>query len=257
MRKHLWVVPVAVCLVVVVAAGCSTVLNSVRNRLPAPHEVEGGILFQYEAPAARMVTLAGSFNNWAGTKGGGRYDSSIDPMADDDGDGIWTVVKPLPPGRYQYKFVIDNGVRWETDPSNPNTGAEEGVTNSLVIVPERVKYAYGVVTGTVVTGETTAKPEIPAAQPKPAGSSAKGEVTFEIDLPSAGQVYVAGQFNDWSPTAAAMAKGEDGVWRATLTLKPGKYEYKFIADGQWLEDPKNPDKVADPYGGSNSVLTVE
>ncbi|HVP58484.1 MAG TPA: glycogen-binding domain-containing protein [bacterium] len=233
-----------------VAAGCSTISKSIRNRLPPPHEVENGILFQYEAPAARMVTLAGSFNNWAGTKGGGRYDSSIDPMSDEDGDGVWSIVKPLPPGRYQYKFVIDNGVRWETDPSNPNTGVESGITNSLVIVPENVKYRYEVVTGTVLGGETP-------ATPKPRAAAKAGEATFELDLPNAKQVFVAGQFNEWSITKTPLEKGADGVWRVTLKLKPGKYEYKFNVDGQWLEDPKNPDKVPDPYGGNNSVLTVE
>ena len=60
--------------------GCSAVSNSIRDRLPPPAEVEGGILFRYEAPAARMVTLAGNFNNWGGTEGGGRYDPTIDPM---------------------------------------------------------------------------------------------------------------------------------------------------------------------------------
>jgi len=233
-----------------VAGGCSTISKSIRNRLPPPHEVEGGILFAYEAPAARMVTLAGSFNNWAGTKGGGRYDSSIDPMGDEDGDGVWTVVKSLPPGRYQYKFVIDNGVRWETDPSNPNTGVESGQTNSLVIVPENVKYRYEVVTGTVLGGEA------PAVTRAPAGSKAEGS-TLQLDLPNATQVFAVGQFNEWSQTKTPLEKGQDGIWRVTLKLKPGKYEYKFYADGQWLEDPTNPDKVPDPYGGNNSVLTVE
>ena len=235
--------------VAVTAAGCSAILDSIRNRLPPPREVEGGILFQYEAPAARMVTLAGSFNNWAGTKGGGRYDSSIDPMTDQDGDGVWTIVKPLPPGRYQYKFVIDNGVRWETDPSNANTGVESGITNSLVIVPDNVSYKYDVVTGTVIAGEAK-----PAAR---AVSGGEDGITLELDLPGAGQVFVAGQFNEWSQSKTPLEKGADGVWRVTLKLKPGTYEYKFYADGQWLEDPENPNKVPDPYGGNNSVLTVE
>jgi len=224
--------------------------GSVRNRLPGPHEVEGGILFQYEAPSARLVSLAGSFNNWGGTKGGGRYDAGIDPMSDDDGDGIWTIVKPLPPGRYQYKFVIDNAVRWETDPGNPNTGVEDGVTNSLVIVPENIKYDYQMVTGTVIAGETATAVKAPS----------RGEegTVFQLDMPSASQVFLAGQFNEWSPTATALSKGDDGVWRVTLKLKPGKYEYKFVVDGsQWMEDPANPDKVPDPYGGSNSLVTVE
>jgi len=253
MRLQFKVLALILC-AVVLTTGCGTmldtILRSIRNRLPAPHEVEGGILFQYEAPSARIVTLAGSFNNWGGTKGGGRYDAGIDPMSDPDGDGIWTIVKPLPPGRYQYKFVIDNAVRWETDPSNPNTGAEEGVTNSLVIVPENVTYDYGIVTGTVIAGET-------GRSVKTGSGGGEQDVTLKIDLPSAGQVFVAGQFNDWSPTKTELAKGEDGVWRVTLKLKPGKYEYKFVVDGQYMEDPANPDKVADPYGGSNSLLTVE
>jgi 1,4-alpha-glucan branching enzyme len=77
-------------------------------------------------------------------------------------------------------------------------------------------------------------------------------------MPSASQVFLAGQFNEWSPTATSLSKGDDGVWRVTLKLKPGKYEYKFVVDGsQWMEDPANPDKVPDPYGGSNSLVTVE
>ena len=109
-------------------------LRVIRNRLPAPHPVEGGILFQFEAPSARYVNLAGNFNNWCGTEGAGRFDPTIDRMTDEDGDGIWTIVKPLRPGRYQYKFVIDHEARWELDPNNPDTDQEGGFTNSLIIV---------------------------------------------------------------------------------------------------------------------------
>jgi 1,4-alpha-glucan branching enzyme len=54
-----------------------------------------------------------------------------------------------------------------------------------------------------------------------------------------------------------MQKGEDGIWRTALKLQPGRYEYKFVVDGTWMEDPGNPDMVPDPFGGNNSVLTVE
>lgn len=240
---------VAAVLIVCAALSCSTISSSVRDRLPPPREVEGGILFRYEAPAARMVTLAGNFNNWGGTEGGGRYDPTIDPMTDDDGDGIWTIVKPLAPGRYQYKFVIDNGVRWELDPSNANTGEEGGFTNSLVIVPESVSYKYEVVTGTVLSGTRTARKAAPEGREQ--------EVEFELDAPMAGEVCLAGEFNEWSPTADPMEKGADGIWRITLSLKPGRYEYKFVVDGDYIEDPNNPDTVPDPFSGQNSVLTVE
>jgi 1,4-alpha-glucan branching enzyme len=230
------------------ALACSTISGSVKNRLPPPHEVKGGILFQYEAPSAKLVTLAGNFNNWGGTEGGGRYDPTIDPMTE-SGDGIWSIVMPLPPGRYQYKFVIDNGTRWEKDPSNPNVGTEGGIENSLVIVPENVSYKWQVVTGTVLSGQLKREAASQPAETK--------KVEFQLDSPSAKEVFLAGEFNDWSPTAQPMEKGGDGVWRTTLDLAPGTYQYKFVVDGTWMEDPKNPNTVADPYGGSNSVITVE
>ena len=114
-------------------SGC-LITHIIRNRLPEPHPVEGGILFQFEAPSARYVNLAGNFNDWCGTATIGRFDPTIDPMSDDDGDGIWTIVKPLRPGRYQYQFVTDNGVRWERDPNNTGTDQEGGFENSLLIV---------------------------------------------------------------------------------------------------------------------------
>ena len=124
------------CLVAAIAfsSGGCLLTRIIRNRLEPPHPVEGGILFQYEAPSAKYVNLAGNFNTWGGTEGTGRFDPTIDPMSDEDGDGIWTIVVQLRPGRYQYKFVIDNGVRWELDPNNPDTAEEGGFTNSLVIV---------------------------------------------------------------------------------------------------------------------------
>ena len=121
-------------LAVSLTAGGCLLARIIRNRIPPPHRVEGGILFQYEAPSAKYINLAGSFNSWCGTEGSGRFDPTIDPMSDEDGDGIWTIVKDLKPGRYQYKFVIDHAVRWELDPNNPNTIQDGDFTNSLLIV---------------------------------------------------------------------------------------------------------------------------
>jgi hypothetical protein len=230
---------------------CAGVLNVIEDRLPPPHEVGNGMVFSYHAPSARQVTLAGNFNNWGGTQGGGRYDPSIDPMTDVDGDGIWQIVLPLPPGRYQYKFVIDGGVRWEQDPNNPDKDTEGGIENSLIIVPPTVRYDVPErITGTVIGGAA-----LPLAVER--APRELREVTFELDAPDAGSVFVAGTFNDWNPNARELEKGEDGVFRATVELEPGTYKYKFVVDGTWLEDPENPDTVDDDYGGVNSILTVE
>ncbi|HHE37611.1 MAG TPA: hypothetical protein ENL20_03440 [Candidatus Cloacimonetes bacterium] len=115
---------VALSLFILLSFACS--LNFIKKRLAPPHQVKGGVLFQYEAPSARLVTLAGDFpdNLWGGTaSSNASYDSTVDPMFDDGthgdkvaGDGIWSLIKPLEPGRYQYKFVVDRNT-WVTDPN--------------------------------------------------------------------------------------------------------------------------------------------
>jgi 1,4-alpha-glucan branching enzyme len=245
--------------VAIALSSCAGTLDWIQDRLPPPSEVEGGIMFRYHAPSARLVTLAGDFNNWGGTQGGGRYDPSINPMSDPDGDGTWTLVLPLPPGRYQYKFVIDGGVRWEQDPSNPDKAMEAGFENSLVVVPPTVSYDYEHITGTVIgesikSGLVKGKGDVPTASEPTV--TAEG-VAFEVDFPDAGAVYLAGTFNDWNPEARPLTKGDDGLWRASIELEPGEYLYKFVVDGTWVEDPGNPESVDDGYGGVNSILTVE
>jgi hypothetical protein len=69
-----------------------------------------------------MVRLAGDFNGW-------EPDSGVILEVHDD--GRWTKFIPLPPGRYEYKLVIDG--RWIPDPLNPNQIANGiGSVNSVL-----------------------------------------------------------------------------------------------------------------------------
>lgn len=117
-----------------VAAGCST-LNFVKRRLPPPTQTAQGVVFRFNAPSAQIVQLAGNWpeNDWLrGQAQTGSF--NIGEMKDEDGDGIWERIEPLPPGRYQYKFVIDK-VNWKEDPNNPNrTDDGFGGFNSLLDV---------------------------------------------------------------------------------------------------------------------------
>ncbi len=96
------------------------------------------------------------------------------------------------------------------------------------------------------------------AQKIPLGPSvAKEGVVFRFEAPGATQVYIAGEFNGWAPTKDAMKKISETCWEIVIPLKPGRYEYKFVIDGnQWREDPYSPGYVPDPYGGRNSVITI-
>ncbi len=87
------------------------------------------------------------------------------------------------------------------------------------------------------------------------GSSPR-PVHIEFIDGNAGEVGVAGTFNDWRPEATPMIALGDGRWVKELTLPPGVYEYRIVADGEWLADPLAGETVPNPFGGENSVLRV-
>jgi hypothetical protein len=51
-------------------------------------------------------------------------------------------------------------------------------------------------------------------------------------------------------------KTKDGKWIIRMLLRAGEYEYRFVVDGQWIEDPEADQSAANPHGGFNSVLRV-
>lgn len=103
---------------------------------------------------------------------------------------------------------------------------------------------------------------------KPAKSKPPGKVTrkpltrdaslvrFELRVPGARLVCIAGAFNDWHPGATEMIDLGAGHWVKDLKLPPGVYEYRFVVDGVWCEDPHAMAHVANPFGGRNSVVQV-
>jgi 1,4-alpha-glucan branching enzyme len=66
---------------------------------------------------------------------------------------------------------------------------------------------------------------------------------------------VAGSFNGWD-TKKTPLKEVGGVWHAKVELPRGRYEYRFVVDGQWMADPNAAEAVPNPFGSSNSVLNV-
>jgi hypothetical protein len=91
----------------------------------SPHVEPQETTFYYYDPAAREVTLVGSFNDWQ-TQDGEMV--QIRP-------GLWEGVLEAPRrGTYRYKFVIDRS-RWIHDPENP-LRIEDGFGgfNSLITI---------------------------------------------------------------------------------------------------------------------------
>ncbi len=84
-----------------------------------------------------------------------------------------------------------------------------------------------------------------------------GGIVFSYNAPDAQAVFLAGDFNNWNAEDLALVRQESGMWTVAVALDAGTFEYKFIEDGNWVEDPDNPEKKSDPFGGSNSVVTVD
>lgn len=106
------------------------------------------------------------------------------------------------------------------------------------------------------TVKKTAKPKkaVKAAKPKAAKAPKGTPVTFVLDAPNGWDVAVAGSFNKWEPRA--MVKESDGIWRITMRLSPGVYQYRFLVDTVWREDPVNEQHVPNELGSYNSVIEV-
>jgi len=82
------------------------------------------------------------------------------------------------------------------------------------------------------------------------------KVNFELSAPAAKRVALTGSFNAWSSSGISMKKDKSGLWALEVSLNPGRYEYKFIVDGQWWTDPKNPKTITNSFGSQNSIKEV-
>ena len=232
-NKNLYKIPAVILMIIFLSITCFAQKQKVKQEQQKETKVvstqqypvvtKEGVKFIYEGKATK-VEIAGSFNLW--TK---------QPLKKEKED-LWSITLKLAPGKYQYKFVIDEK-NWITDPKNPNTvTTPDGFVNSLVVI-----YPPSGVAGPQITKEG---------------------VKFLYYAPEAKEVYLAGDFNNWADNVGGvvsnkdhlMTKRKDGMWEKTLSLSPGKYKYKFVIDGNnWVKDPFGEDAM-DEY--DNSIIKV-
>ena len=81
-------------------------------------------------------------------------------------------------------------------------------------------------------------------------------VTLRIDAPDAKNVMLMGDFNQWDAKKHPMKKGEHGMWQKIIMVPPGRYEYRFLVDGQWRNDPTNDQITANCFGSTNNILEI-
>jgi hypothetical protein len=111
----------------------------------------------------------------------------------------------------------------------------------------------------------SATPEAPAAaakQPMAPGPNQTADGVVFVFKPEGGgkkKVFLAGNFNDWKPDNPQylMTADASGAYAITVKLPPGTYQYKFVADGQWIKDPFSPSDAPDGFGGRNGKFDVK
>ncbi len=129
----------------------------------------------------------------------------------------WELPYTLGAGNYQYKFMVDG--TWILDPVNPLTATLNGQTNSYLTIGANYTFRF------------------------------KGIV-------NARTVFLAGDFNNWSPDTHAMQKKGD-EWICSVYLAAGKHKYKYIVDGKWITDPNNKNWEQNEFGTGNSVIWID
>jgi hypothetical protein len=83
-------------------------------------------------------------------------------------------------------------------------------------------------------------------------------VLFTLDMPHASNVALIGSFNQWAPEGYRMYRDDQrGVWKLSVPLGSGRYEYAFLVDGKMVvPDPKGLLQQDDGFGNKNSILII-
>jgi hypothetical protein len=113
------------------------------------------------------------------------------------------------------------------------------------------------VSGILIGSHISRVPPITASAGATAGRDTVQVVRFVFVDPSAKQVELVGDFNEWAKGTTQLShSGAPGVWTVSVPLSPGRHEYAFIINGsRWVADPFAP-KSSDDFGTESSVIRV-
>jgi hypothetical protein len=93
--------PMAAALAMALGLSGAGLFRLVHER--APEAPTFPVELELPAAEAHTVSVAGDFNEWQNAR------------MNKGTDGVWRIRLSLPPGRYQYAFVVDNN-KWMADP---------------------------------------------------------------------------------------------------------------------------------------------
>lgn len=188
------------------------------------HDKEGNQI-SFDDLNVENVVVSGEFNNWS------KYNWRMTKINED----TYQLRKPLNKFEnnftWEFKFIVNNEYWAEPSKNDLNVVDAKGKNGEHLHVYNLRMYSK-------------------------AYPDKNGNVRFRLrGFDNAKNIIVAGSFNKWNEHLFKMYKIENG-WELKLQVKPGDYEYRFIVDGKWMEDPSNPDKVRNEFNEFNSRLNV-
>lgn len=81
------------------------------------------------------------------------------------------------------------------------------------------------------------------------------ELVFDAQGNKYQTVQLKGEMNNWNPLSTELQKDGD-VWKTSMLINKGMYQYLFVVDGVETIDSSNPNSVSNGMGGMNSLLVV-
>ena len=86
--------------------------------------------------------------------------------------------------------------------------------------------------------------------------SKKIKSKFETNAPEANSVQLVGEFTNWVQEPIELKKLKSGIWKTTVSLPEGTYQYRFLIDGEWCDDPAATNRVENGFGSQNCLREV-
>jgi hypothetical protein len=218
-----------------------------------------GVLFRVQAPDAKEVYLAGTFNGWGGSDGFTLRDPSVKMFGPDE-KGVFERFQPLTPGRHLFKFCVD-GSNWISGPdelpkAKDNFDIQEGQqgvpSTALDFAMTEPPWPSYVPTKEMmpvcVTHKETGQPYL--------------RVRFFVR--EAESVHVVGSWDGWQGISGRSVNSEKHLikrvaadpnfWESHIgPLQEGPLEYKIVVNNRiWLSDPA----VLEQSDDGNTRITI-
>ena len=201
-------------------------------------------------PPQDSVFVRGSFNDF----------SKANPLADADGDGVYTGVVSLPEGGITYKFYTNNEsmLGWENDVTDNGTNDRDYTVTAGAQTIASVQFNKGNPVDNCSAVEETYELTFVVDMTTPIG---RGDLDTSTD-----RVVVAGGFTSWTTTPLVLSPESDdpNVYSGTLTTDltvPSDQEFKFViqspnGSGGFTDAYESPNGAVTPLKGGNRLIRI-